>query len=106
MYLTDSILQITYIILSVQPAITIYQHFIASHQITVHAGVSPFNNSSRLALSTVLVDFSLKSNLLHSDTLQFVKLHPVMTMFGMFVRGTDRLQTLRYEQYATFRSSS
>ena len=29
--------------------------------------------------------FSLLSNLLHSDTLQFVKLHLVMTMFGMFV---------------------
>ena len=36
-----------------------------------------------LALSTVAS--SLLLNLLHSDTLQFVKLHPVMTMFGMFV---------------------
>ena len=49
------------------------------------SGVSPFNNSSRLALSTVLVAFLLLSNLLHSDTLQFVKLHPVITMFGMLV---------------------
>ena len=44
------------------------------------SAVSPFSN-----LSISIEASSFTSNLLHSDTLQFVKLHPVMTMFGMLL---------------------
>ena len=57
--------------------LTIYHDHQSSNSCSA---VSPFNN-----LSISIEASSFTSNLLHSDALQFVKLQPVMTMFGMLL---------------------